>query len=160
MASVDTGGGGHGGKKSVDQEIPLVPFIDLLLCCVMFLLVTAVWNQLARLNANQQVPGQPQTPDQPPPEERVKLILQVQNSGFVLASTAGDRITINKNGDTYDMEELRTKLQERKRLEPNRRDIIVAPEDGVRYEDVVHAMDLVVGEGFEDMSLSDGAALL
>ena len=42
-------GGGHGGKKSVDSEIPLVPFIDLLLCCVMFLLVTAVWNRLARL---------------------------------------------------------------------------------------------------------------
>ena len=60
-------GGGHGGKKSVDSEIPLVPFIDLLLCCVMFLLVTAVWNQLARLNANQQQPGQ-NAPNEPPPE--------------------------------------------------------------------------------------------
>ena len=29
-------GGGHGGKKNLDSEIPLVPFIDLLLCCVMF----------------------------------------------------------------------------------------------------------------------------
>ena len=43
-------GEGHGGKKSVDSEIPLVPFIDLLLCCVMFLLVTAVWNRLARID--------------------------------------------------------------------------------------------------------------
>jgi biopolymer transport protein ExbD len=153
-------GGGHGGKKAVDSEIPLIPFIDLLLCCIMFLLVTAVWNQLARLNANQQMPGQPQNPeDQPPPEERVKLILQVQNTGFVLASTAGDRIPIPKTGEAYDLEELRNKLQERHRLEPNRRDIIVAPEDGVRYEHVVEAMDIVVGEGYPDMSLSDGASL-
>ncbi len=159
MGGIDTGGG-HGGKKNVDQEIPLVPFIDLLFCCIMFLLATAVWNQLARISANQQVPGQAPTPDQPPPEERVKLILQVQNSGYVLASTAGDSITIAKNGDSYNLEELRTKLQERKRLEPNRRDIIVAPEDGVRYEDVVNAMDMVVGEGFVEMSLSDGATLL
>ncbi|MEM9067243.1 MAG: biopolymer transporter ExbD [Myxococcota bacterium] len=159
MASIDSGGG-HGGKKQVDQEIPLVPFIDLLFCCIMFLLATAVWNQLARINANQRTPGQAQTQDQPPPEERVKLILQIQNSGYVLASTAGDSINIAKNGDDYNLEELRTKLQERKRLEPNRRDIIVAPEDGVRYESVVGAMDLVVGEGFPEMSLSDGATLL
>jgi biopolymer transport protein ExbD len=151
-------GGGHGGKKSVDSEIPLVPFIDLLLCCVMFLLVTAVWNQLARLNANQQQPGQ-SAPDQPPPEEHIKVILQVQGSGFILSSTAGDRIEIPKTADQYDMEGLREKLQERKRLEPNRKDLVVAPEDGVHYEDVVASMDMVVGEGFPDMSLSDGSTL-
>jgi len=77
MGGIDTGGG-HGGKKSVDQEIPLVPFIDLLFCCIMFLLATAVWNQLARLSANQRTPGQAATQDSPPPEERVKVILQVQ----------------------------------------------------------------------------------
>jgi biopolymer transport protein ExbD len=151
-------GGGHGGKKAVDSEIPLVPFIDLLLCCVMFLLVTAVWNQLARLNANQQQPGQ-QAPNEPPPEEKIKVILQVQATGFVIASTAGDRIEIPKSGDQYDLEGLREKLQERKRLEPNRKDLVVAPEDGVRYDDVVASMDMVVGEGFPDMSLSDGSTL-
>jgi biopolymer transport protein ExbD len=152
-------GGGHGNKKSVDSEIPLVPFIDLLLCCIMFLLVTAVWNQLARINANQQTPGQQAPMDQPPPEERVKLILQVQNTGYVLASTAGDRIEVPKTGDRYDTVELRNKLQERHRLEPSRRDLIVAPEDGVEYMFVVEAMDVVVGEGYPDMTLSDGAGL-
>lgn len=153
-------GGGHGGKKALDSEVPLVPFIDLLLCCIMFLLVTAVWNQLARLNANQQQPGQQAPQDQPPPEERVKLILQVQNTGYVLMSTpAGDRLTIPKVGDQFDVEELRNKLVERRRVEPNRRDLIVAPEDGVLYADVVAAMDIVVGQGYPDMSLSDGAGL-
>lgn len=151
-------GGGHGGKKSVDSEIPLVPFIDLLLCCVMFLLVTAVWNQLARLDANQQQPGQ-QAPNEPPPEEKIKVVLQVKATGYVIASTAGDRVEVPKVGDKFDVEVLREKLQERKRLEPNRRDLTVAPEDGVFYEDVVAAMDTVVGEGFPEMSLSDGATL-
>ena len=151
-------GGGHGGKKNVDSEIPLVPFIDLLLCCVMFLLVTAVWNRLARLDANQQVPGQPNA-DQPPPEETIRLYLQVTQTGFTIASTAGERIEIPKSGDEYDLETLRTRLVERRQAEPNRHDLIVAPEDGVMYEDVIAAMDLAVGEGFEDVSLSDGAAL-
>lgn len=153
-------GGGHGGKKSVDSEVPLVPFIDLLLCCIMFLLVTAVWNQLARINANQQTPGR--TQDQPPEDQtpQIKLILQVQNSGYVLSSTAGDRAEIpKKDAETYDTDALLEKLDERRRLEPNRTDIIVAPEDGVQYRHVVQAMDIVVGKGYRDMSVSDGAAL-
>ncbi len=158
MGGVNVEGGG-GGKKNVDAEIPLIPFIDLLLCCVMFLLVTAVWNQLARINANQQQPGQQAQDDQPPPEERVKLFLQIQNTGYVLAATAGDRITIAKNGETSTSTSSAPSFRSGASIEPNRRDIIVAPEDGVRYEDVVSAMDLVVGEGFHDMSLSDGAAL-
>ena len=159
MAGISAGGG-HGGKKNLDHSIPLVPFIDLLLCCVMFLLVTAVWNQLARLNANQQQPGQPKEQmDTPPEEPKIKLILQVQSTGYVLATTAGERTAIPKNGDAYDIEELLKKLKERRELEPNRKDITVAPEDGTHYEDVVSAMDLVVGEGYEAMSLSDGATL-
>lgn len=159
MGGVSVGGGGHGGKKNVDSEIPLVPFIDLLLCCVMFLLVTAVWNRLARLDANQQVPGQPNQMDQPPPEETIRLYLQVTQTGFTIASTAGERIEIPKAGDEYDTETLRTRLMERRDAEPNRRDLIVAPEDGVMYEDVIVAMDLAVGQGFEEVSLSDGAQL-
>jgi len=61
--------------------------------------------------------------------------------------------------DVKSMTVLREKLRDRRESEPNRRDLIVAPEDGVLYEDVVAAMDLVVGSGYEDMSLSDGAHL-
>src|SRR5690606_37254356 len=62
MAGIDVGG--HGGKRPVNQEIPLIPFIDFLLCLVMFLLVTAVWSQMARINADARVPGPPR-PDEP-----------------------------------------------------------------------------------------------
>lgn len=158
MGGVSVGGGGHGGKKSVDSEIPLVPFIDLLLCCIMFLLVTAVWNKLARINANQQQPGRDAVIDQPQ-EEHIRLFLQVKNTGYVLAATDGTNIEVPKSGDEFDVSALREKLRERRQQEPNRRDLIVAPEDGVLYEDVVAAMDIVVGEGYEDMSLSDGAHL-
>lgn len=158
MGGVSVGGGGHGGKKSLDSEIPLVPFIDLLLCCVMFLLVTAVWNRLARLEANQQIPGNP-NPSDPPPVETIQLYLQVTSTGYVIASSVGERIEIPKNGEDYDMDTLRTRLTERRAAEPNRHDLIVAPEDGILYEDVIAAMDLAIGEGYTEVSLSDGAAL-
>lgn len=158
MAGVSTGGGGHGGKKSVDQDIPLVPFIDLLLCCVMFLLVTAVRNQLARLEANMAIPGAP-NPDEPPPEEddQIKLYLKVLQSGYALESSAGDSIQIPKNGDAYDIAGLRTKLQERRQMDANRHDLILLAENGVKYSEIVQAMDIANGEQFTQVSIDDAA---
>lgn len=41
MAQIDTGS--HSTKRrETNQELPLVPFIDFLLCLVSFLLITAV----------------------------------------------------------------------------------------------------------------------
>lgn len=156
MASISVGGG-HGGRKAVDADIPLIPFIDLLLCCVMFLLVTAVWNRLASVPANQDVPS-PNAVDVVPPDA-VSLYLQVTHEGYTLASSAGDHVDIPMNAGVYDQEALRTRLEERRSAEPSRHDIIVAPEDGVHYADVITGMDLAMGAGFDSVSLSDGTTL-
>jgi biopolymer transport protein ExbD len=150
-------GGGDGGKKSVDAEIPLIPFIDLLLCCVMFLLVSAVWNQLAAIEANQQIPGD--TADSVAVDDIEMVILQVTPDGYVLGSTLGESTSIPKNGDRYDDESLNRALQRRQQLARNQHDLIVAPEDGVRFEDMITAMDLANGAGFDNVSISGGMTL-
>lgn len=52
MASA--GGQQHSGRtKSLDAEINLVPFIDLLSMCICFLLMTAVWIQISAVEVKQ-----------------------------------------------------------------------------------------------------------
>jgi biopolymer transport protein TolR len=41
------------GRKSLDAEINLVPFIDLLSVCICFLLMTAVWIQIGAVQVKQ-----------------------------------------------------------------------------------------------------------
>ena len=41
--------GAGDGKKSLDVELNIVPFIDLMSCLTAFLLVTAVWVNIAQL---------------------------------------------------------------------------------------------------------------
>ena len=53
--SIDGGGGDR--KKPLNADLNLVPYIDLLTCMVAFLLITAVWTQLARLKVGQRGPG-------------------------------------------------------------------------------------------------------
>lgn len=142
------------GKKAVDAEIPLVPFIDLLLCCVMFLLVTAVWNELGRIHAAQNTPGP--TADSVTATPREALVLTLGDAGYVLASTTGERTEIPKAGGAFDQEGLRQALEARARLSAERT-LAVAPDDGVPYEDVVATLDVAVGEGFGDLSVGDSA---
>lgn len=44
-----------GRRKSLDAEVNLVPFIDLLSMCICFLLMTAVWMEIGTVNVKQLV---------------------------------------------------------------------------------------------------------
>jgi biopolymer transport protein ExbD len=76
MAGIDTGG--HGKGRATNHEIPLIPFIDFLLCLVMFLLVTAVWNHMARIEADANVPGPPKPEKQDKIEKEKELHVSME----------------------------------------------------------------------------------
>ena len=57
MAGANVDSGGTRGRRAVDSEINMIPMIDLLMVTISFLLITAVWIHLQRLEANAQVPG-------------------------------------------------------------------------------------------------------
>src|SRR5258708_13656951 len=61
MAGVDASSGSSGnggsGTRKVDQEINMVPFIDLLMVTISFLLITAVWSHMARPQTSANVPS-------------------------------------------------------------------------------------------------------
>ncbi|HEX3771870.1 MAG TPA: biopolymer transporter ExbD [Polyangiaceae bacterium] len=78
MGGVDVGGGGGGKRKSLDSEINMIPMIDLLMVTISFLLITAVWTHMARINADAQVPGPPRpdvevTPTQPEKQLNIEM---------------------------------------------------------------------------------------
>src|SRR5437879_12370466 len=88
-----------GGKKALDAQINLVPFIDLLSCCISFLLITAVWTQLARMDVSQKGQGAAGSTDEKPPEPTVTLTLFVNADGYQFAKSTGETPEIpNKGG--------------------------------------------------------------
>lgn len=156
MATIATGEG-HGSKKAVDAEIPLIPFIDLLLCCVMFLLVTAVWNKLASLDAHLDAPGTPtEAMDQPTPND-LPLTVRIDHDGYFLSTGLGDetRIPLAAEG-SWDLAALQQHLVERHRLDPNDARVIVTADDGVEYAQVVAAMDVFAGSGYANVTITGG----
>jgi biopolymer transport protein TolR len=148
--SVDTGN--KGGKKPLNADLNLVPYIDLLTCMVAFLLITAVWSQLARLEAHQK--GQGQAGEDTPPEKVFKLVVVVNSEGYNLVADQ-DQQPIPKKGDSYDIEKLGNELKKLKDSHPDKTDIQVASEDAIKFEVLVKTMDAALTARFPDISLID-----
>lgn len=120
MAGIDVGG--HGGKRSTNHEIPLIPFIDFLLCLVAFLLVTAVWSQMARINADARVPGPPTAEPPEPPKKEKQLHVEMRGERkFQLVWKEGSTVVntidvvrkqVNAGADEYRYPDLAAKIKE------------------------------------------------
>jgi biopolymer transport protein ExbD len=80
MGGVDVGEGG-GKKRATNSDINMIPFIDLLMVTIAFLLITAVWVTNSRINADAQVPG--------PPDPNKELNLQILENEFNLVWKQG-----------------------------------------------------------------------
>ena len=144
--------GGKSGKKPLNADLNLVPYIDLLTCMVAFLLITAVWSQLARLQVQQK--GQGQAGEDTPPEKVFKLVVVVNADGFNLVADQ-DQQPIPKKGDQYDYEKLGAELKKIKETHADKNDVQVASEDTIKFETLVKTMDQAMSARFPDISLID-----
>jgi biopolymer transport protein ExbD len=81
--------GGRSGKRSYDQSLPLVPFIDFMICLIAFLIVTAAWSQMSRINATGQAPGNLLGI---PPEPQKELHVSASSQGFDLRWQQGGTV--------------------------------------------------------------------
>jgi biopolymer transport protein ExbD len=147
-----------GGKRSLDAQLNLVPFIDLLSACIAFLLMTAVWTSMYRIDAsnkNSGTAGSLEKPDKP----MDRLVLVVDTRGYTIIA-GKEKYVIPKKGELYDIAELEKKLKQVKGYYPDRLDMNVAVSVGVLYADITTAMDTSIGMGFTDVSLTDATGVI
>ncbi len=151
-------GGGHKQKKKLDAVINVVPAIDLLSCCISFLLFTAVWTQISRLQAQQL--GTPAAAPTPVELKQLQITLSLTEKGLVLSTSAGGSTDIPSLGRSpegtaiYDIKTLAAKLKQLKTEYPDQSAITVAAEDGVLYADLVRVMDTCVGAGLAGIAVT------
>ena len=148
---------GKGGKKALDASINLVPFIDLLSCCLSFLLITAVWTQLARMDVTQKSKAPSgAVEDQPTPT--VQLTLYINKDGYIFSKSTGESTPIEMKGEEYDYVKLAETMQQAKKDHPDKDDITIKSDDTVIYNKIIQTMDVVISSKFPNVSLTDKGA--
>jgi biopolymer transport protein ExbD len=149
---------GKGGKKPLDAAINLVPFIDLLSCCISFLLITAVWTQLARMDVTQKGQGAAGSTDEKPPEAQLSLTLFIDSDGYTFATSTGESTPIPMKGEEYDyvkLADILKNIRSNPQVPAEKRDIAVKCDDKIVYNKIIKTMDVVISAGFPDIGLSD-----
>ena len=152
--------GGHGKKKkALDAVINVVPAIDLLSCCISFLLFTAVWTQIARLQVQQLGTGAPE-PTVTDPQKSLMVTLAMGERGFNLSTSSGTSIDIPTLGRgpagelRFDLKSLGEKLKQLKSDYPDASAVTVSAEDTVSYGDLVQTIDACIGSGLAAVSVT------
>jgi biopolymer transport protein ExbD len=158
-AMPEQGGGGRKRKKALDANINVVPAIDLLSCCIAFLLYTAVWTQISRLQVQQLGTGVPDPAAVEQQQKSLAVTLAVGERGMALlvGDASYDIPNLGRSPEgvvMQDLKSLNNRLKAVKGEFPDQGAIIVTAEDTVPYGDLVHVIDACYAAGLMQVSVS------
>ena len=146
---------GSSGRKQV-VELNLVPFIDLMSVCIIFLLITAVWTQVSMIQLGSSIYSNQtdEEPPAPPPYSEVVLRVDVLPGSFRLVA-GKEKYTISSLPDgSYNKEALVLQLKEIKKRYPEKIDGVATVMDDIPYKHMIEAMDSFLIAGFPQIAVT------
>ena len=159
---VSVGGGERNGRRSLNMEVNLVPFIDLLSACICFLLVCAVWIQMQSLPIKQSHGTEGMDSGGPlfnlvvTFQNKGKLSLQFMKNGKTLrsASVQGDSIEKMENALNSSLDAILA--GERSNQGNLVGSVAITPANGVSYLELVRVVDLMRQRHIVNIGISPG----
>lgn len=142
MAGFAGGPAAARGRRALDATLNLVPFIDLLSCCIAFLLITAVWTTVARVDVATAGAASCVNEDGPPPPPA--WTLDIARDGWTLRSRDGTALVATRAT-------LASLLRAHAVADP----LIVHAGDDVAYATVVDAVDRARTAGIVTVAFAD-----
>jgi biopolymer transport protein ExbD len=145
-----------GDKKSLNVELNIVPFIDLMSCLTAFLLVTAVWVNLA--GVKNEPAGKAKSivdPDLKPP----KLAVLIEHDQILVQSSPSGQA---RQLSAFDWSGLETALREFKTAGEVPLVEIAAESSTthpIEYQHLIAAMDVAVKAGYPRVGVTDPTSL-
>ncbi len=150
-------------SESPVVELNLVPFIDLMSVCIIFLLITAVWIQISMIQLGtsvyaKKIDDEPLPPTQTPHAE-VPFRIDVVSQGYkMILGSQVILVPLSERGK-YDHEGLTKQLQAVKKVYPDKVDVVITSEDKLLYKHLIMAMDLLLAAGFPQVSITPGEVI-
>ncbi len=148
-----------GSQRKPAADLNIMPVMNLFLILVPFLLVTATFVELAVLDislpemqaSNRQTQQHQQAQERKP---AVLNLLAIRENGIELKSPTFTFGLIPRRTEGYDYNLLKSYLAQVKQKFPDAVDVVIAPEDNIRYQVVIDIMDRCREAGFPNVSIS------
>ncbi|MFN0064220.1 MAG: ExbD/TolR family protein [Myxococcaceae bacterium] len=140
---MDLGDSGKGKKKPLDATINLVPFIDLMAVTISFLIMTAVWTQIGRLQVSSA--GGPSAEAAEQEDKSMQLTLRISDRELSLVADGapyGEPMEVQRDKDgRIQLKKLHDQLTRIRDARPDQANITIEVEDAVKYDDLVRVID-------------------
>jgi biopolymer transport protein ExbD len=157
---------GTGDKKSLNVDLNLVPFIDLMSCITTFLMVAAVWVNIAQLDIKPAGKAReaPTCLDGTCDDPKLSVLVDADEI-WVGVSRVNDFQKIPRTDAGYDWARLEATLKDHKASAffDHQTAIEIAADSPVgrpvAYQSLIAAMDVAVKVGFVDVGLTDPQGL-
>ncbi len=147
--------------REVWEDPELVPFIDMLVVCCCFLLMSASLLQTAVIEISlPTATGAGGTNVSTPQGGEINLSLIITDEGLRIGGAGAIWPLIpkvkkpNKLDLEFDWSALENELKKVKGRYPNQQSIIIISEPEIIYDNIIQAMDVCLGQGFPDIALS------
>ena len=140
-----SGGGGQ-------YDLNLTSYIDLMSTLIVFLLMTAVWNQISVLSTDSATAAASDS-TVPADPNRVNLSLTIM-PGYLELAENQIFTRIPHQEEKIDRTKLVQILKQWKKKYPNRTDVILNSENSVPYKMLISTFDELVGNEFQDVGVS------
>jgi biopolymer transport protein ExbD len=155
---------GTGNKKSLNVELNIVPFIDLMSCLTAFLLVTAVWVNIARLEIRPAGHAREAPDNDIENDPRLSVLIDADEI-WVGVSRVNDFTKIPRTATGYDWAKLEDTLTQQKASAffDHKSEIEIAAnstaQHPIAYQELIAAMDVAVKTGFIDVGITEPRGL-
>lgn len=146
-----------GRKRRGGDDLEMTPIMNLFLILVPFLLVAAEFVNIAVLDMSLPQLNTSANVSQTPvelPKQSVLSTLEIDDAEMQLNSPTFSFPPIKKTGASYDYNLLKSQLTEIKQKFPEAADMVIAPEDQIKYDIVIQVMDRCREQGFPNISIS------
>jgi biopolymer transport protein ExbD len=143
-----------GGKKVLDAHINLVPYIDMLMTIMVFLMMTAVWTQIAMLEVQNASSGPPDEPQEEEKDPIPPIMVLITESALKIQEEGAEPREFPRGADGFDLTAAKGVLEGLKQARPERVEVKMSAEDAVKYNDIVGIIDTCTGVGLTGIQLS------
>lgn len=139
-------------KSTRSEFLNLTAFVDLFSTLVIFLLMTAVWNQIASLSTDGENTTSSSALQDPPPKKVNLAVSLFEDRVEMLEDEASTRIPyVNGNVDVSQVE---ATLDLWRQKYPDRKDIILNTSNPVAYRLMIKTFDTIVGKDWSDVGVN------
>jgi len=135
-------------------DLNLVPFIDLMSALITFLLATAVWTQTSTIDIEQAIGEPPPPTNEKPPTP--PIMVHISERGVWLGRDMAKGTFVAKLPSGYDWDAVQHELDVDHAALPEETQATIKTDDGIVYEHMIKALDLVRTTGYDKTLLAGG----